>query len=80
MTAPSCKRPLTAEVLDAFREYHRREPSWGIFHVALDDGNYKSDAAPERWLDRTYTDEERRLAAIFAELSPSQRAKVAGRC
>lgn len=79
MTAPNCKLPLTEVILSAFRAYHRREVSWGIFHVCLDDGNWKLGPEPE-YPDRPYTDEERKLVAIFEQLTPTQRAKISDRC
>ncbi len=59
MTAPSCKRPLTDDIVDAFAAYYLLHPySWGTFHVCLEDGNWEVGA-----VDPT-TDEELALAAI----------------
>lgn len=71
MTAPHCKRPLTDEIVDAFAAYWLLHPySWGTFHVCLEDGNWTCGAVDPK------TDEERELAAIFDELTPSQRRKL----
>lgn len=66
---------LTPEIVERFRDYHRRHLAWGIFHVSLDDGNYECGAARER--DVNYTDEERELAALFNVMTPSQRRRLA---
>ena len=67
------KISVTPELVARFAAYHKHELAWGIFHVPLDDGNYKLDCAEPR------TDEERELAAIFRQLSITQRAKLARR-
>lgn len=58
--------------VEAFARYLSRNPSWGIFHVVMDDGNFDCDYRGE-----PATAEERELAAIFDAMTGSQRAKVA---
>lgn len=71
VTAPGARVALTPALVDRFASYHRRELSWGIFHVALDDDNYEADC------DEPRTDEERDLASLFRQMSRTQRAKLA---
>lgn len=77
MTAPRVDIPVTYELLERFKAYHNKHGAWGIFHVSLDDGNYRLGAAD---LDDSNTDEERELAAIFERLTPTQRRKIKGLC
>lgn len=83
MTAHRSKPTITPERIEWFARYHAAEPAWGEFHVVLDDGNYKSDAAP-------YHPSAEARAAIMAEwpadlrdavewfntLSPSQKKRL----
>lgn len=86
---------VTQEIVDRFADYHRREPSWGVLHVSLDDGNYDctiSDLLPglDEHLanqvagtgrcDRSpVTDEERELARLHDLMTPSQRRSLASK-
>lgn len=45
MTAHRQKPTITPERVTWFRAYYRENPSWGVFHVSLDDGNYDRGAA-----------------------------------
>lgn len=36
---PTLPKPTLPEVVDRFADYHRRNPSWGMLHSALDGGN-----------------------------------------
>jgi len=45
MTAHRTKPVLTHDRVRWFADYHGREPEWGVFHVALADGNYHCGAA-----------------------------------
>lgn len=45
MTAHRTKPTLTRDRVSWFADYYRREPEWGVFHVALSDGNYHCGAA-----------------------------------
>ena len=65
------KIPDCSVYVPAFASYYQNNPSWGIFHVVMDDGNWAMDHAPPA------TQEERLLAGIFNNLTPSQRRKVA---
>ncbi len=79
MTRPSAKINLTPELYGRFASYHRRELAWGVFHVWLDDDNYRIPVRAES-LPSDATDEERELWSIFCQLSPSQIARIAKRC
>lgn len=74
MTAPHCAQPITPEIVERFAAYYRKHPSWGAFHVCLDDGNWWASAFP---VDDD--DEERVLVAIFDRLTESQRRRLAGK-
>jgi len=82
MTKPSAKVTLTPEIYERFASYHRRNLAWGIFHVWLDDGNYKGKMPAWPWGTEPdeMTEEEHGLWGIFCQLSPSQMARIAGRC
>ncbi len=71
----SPKINLTPEIYQRFAEYYRRNVVWGIFHVALDDGNYDKDIK-ESSFNIITTAEEKELATIFNQLSHSQRKKL----
>ena len=79
MTAHREKPTLTPDRIAWFADYHRQHPSWGIFHVALDDGNYECGAAKESWAITPWTDAEREAAAWFDQLTPSQRRRLGQR-
>lgn len=79
---------MTPRLIEWFRRYRTDHPTWGVFHVWLDDGNYKipvvvSDAEIDHahpGASARYRAEVREMAATFARLSPSQRKKLAERC
>ncbi len=88
MTAHPPKAALiTPERLAWMRSYHRQCLGWGVFHVILDDGNWKSTAVlapgPEgaayhrernEWMDGI---EE--MVEWFNKLTPSQRRRLSSR-
>lgn len=82
MTRPSAKFTLTHEIYERFTDYHRHNLAWGIFHVWLDDGNYKGTMPEWPWGTKAeeMTDEEHELWAVFRQLSPSQISRLAKRC
>lgn len=79
MTAHRDKPTLTPDRVRWFADYHRRHPAWGIFHVALSDGNYEFGAAKEALARDAWTAEEREAAAWFDALTPSQRRRLGQR-
>lgn len=78
MTAPNVRIPVTPELLARFRAYHARHGAWGMFHTCLDDGNYSTftNDGVSTWPVEG-TEEERELASILEQLTPTQRAKIA---
>lgn len=73
MSAPPRKIHVTPEVVARFRDYHSRHSTWGAFHVVLDDGNF--DLEPQE--SDPWTAEERELATMLADMTQTQRAKIA---
>lgn len=70
-------RPSIPEVLDRFRAYHAKHPTWGALHVILEDGN-TSDAIVRDCAEHTKGDwEGKQLAAILLQMSPTQRGRLA---
>lgn len=63
------------DCLPEFAAYYARNPSWGVFHVVLDDGNTE-----DRWVTgtewRLETEEERRLHGLLKAMSRTQRDKL----
>lgn len=45
MTAHSPKPTITPERVEWFARYWWANPTWGVFHVCLDDGNWECGAA-----------------------------------
>ena len=67
------------DVLDRFRAYRERHPSWGALHVVLEDLNVGDDSV-RRCLDfaRDDADEEgHALAEILLTMSRTQRIRLA---
>ncbi len=85
MTAPSPVVQLTPEIHAYFKRYLERNLAWGIYHVWLDDCNWdlEVDEAPPCGWSQDYatpcTDEDRRMWALFREMTPSQRRRVRDR-
>lgn len=81
MTAHNEKPTLTPERVRWFAEYYKRNPAWGVFHVALDDGNYECGAAtwdPAAGLMRAaWPADLREAAEWFETLTKSQRRRLA---
>ncbi|ACL58840.1 hypothetical protein Mnod_3948 [Methylobacterium nodulans ORS 2060] len=72
-------RPTIPDVLDRFRSYHAREPSWGALHVVLDDINLTDahvrqgqDFARERGDEEGYA-----LGEILLKMTITQRLWLA---
>lgn len=66
---------VTPEWVARFAAYFQQNPAWGIFHVGLGDGNWKSGA----WRDEKrllWHPELVEMADYFDRLSPSQRRKL----
>lgn len=78
MTAHREKPTLTPDRIAWFARYYRRNPSWGIFHVALADGNYNFGSARES-RSTLWTTSESEAAAWFDALTPSQRRRLGQR-
>jgi hypothetical protein len=83
VSAPKPKVTLTPEVHAYFTAYLKKNPAWGIYHVFLDDGNY-GDVPEEPYAggwDQDYatpcTDEDRRMWALFRQMTPSQQRRIA---
>lgn len=79
---PPKARLITPELVDRFRRYHAEHPAWGALHVVLDDGNFKLPPIAVVGLarrDARGDAEGAELGVILAELTPSQRAKIAKR-
>lgn len=81
MTAHNAKEVLTPERIAWFAEYYKQNPSWGVFHVCLDDGNYKTGAVS---LERDggfagYPPDVQEAVRWFEKLSPSQRKRLGHR-
>ncbi len=64
--------PDVTRYVPDFAAYLALEPAWGIFHVALEDGNYDFGATDAE----DYSELEDHLAHIFSLLSPTQRSKL----
>ncbi len=81
MTAPVKRFTLTPEVYAYFSAYLAKNPAWGIYHVWLDDGNYKAEP-PEKPYDAgvAVTAEDLRMWELFRAMTPTQRKRVGERC
>lgn len=66
------KLELSQEIYEKFALYYLHNAAWGVFHVALGDGNYNFDVN----MTQT-TEQEKELIEIFNRLSYSQRKKLA---
>jgi hypothetical protein len=74
MTAHPDKPTLTPVRIEWFARYHLDNPAWGVFHVALDDGNFECGASD---LERdSWPNELREAAAWFDRLTRSQRVRL----
>lgn len=79
MTAHRSKPTITTQRIEWFARYYLSNPSWGIFHVSLADGNYKLGAAllsPEGFGRAYWSEELQDVARWFDRLTPSQRARL----
>lgn len=77
MTAHAPKPTITPERVAWFAAYLRANPSWGEFHVSLDDGNWCKAASSERPTDReSWPADVREAAAWFDTLTQSQRRRL----
>ncbi len=76
MNAPNKSIPDCTVFVEEFAMYLDLEPSWGIFHVSLDDGNYEFGAAEGRPDGEPFSEFEEHLIEVFDLLTPSQRQKV----
>jgi hypothetical protein len=73
MTAHREKPTITEEHVVWFATYKSDNPSWGVFHVCLDDGNWKLGASP----DREHLPLQVRIACEwFDQLTASQRRRL----
>lgn len=69
---------ITPERVRWFADYHVTHPEWGVFHVALEDGNYECGASdPGIWEGETQ--EVRFMADWFDGLTEDQREELARR-
>lgn len=61
------------DVVHLFRAYKQKHPTWGIFHVVLDDGNHEAG-----FLDivEATTREEKLLLKLLKDMSSTQRKKL----
>lgn len=77
MTAPRHK-PLSQEVKDRFAIYYSKNPTWGLLHIVLDDGNVRDahvdfcQQQAARFGDR----EAYELCDELFKMSKSQRMKL----
>jgi hypothetical protein len=78
MTAHTPKPTLTPERVAWFGAYRHANPSWGVFHVILDDGNWRLRVTDEQLQGQPEDVVEN--ARWFNALTPSQRARLAKRC
>lgn len=69
---------ITPERVRWFADYHATHPEWGVFHVALEDGNYECGASePGVWEGETQ--EVLFMADWFDVLTEDQREELARR-
>lgn len=71
---------FTAATVERFRAYHQEHPSWGVLHVALDDGNLDDDSVGSCI---TFAEEQRdveglSLALILRAMNAGQREYLEG--
>ena len=67
------------EVVPRFRRYYEHNPSWGVFHIVLDDDNH-SDSCARYCLflaSESGDTETIALAHLLQRLSRTQRGKLA---
>jgi len=72
------KITLTPDAYEWFANYLHKELAWGVFHVALDDGNYECDIESD-WIEPEHIEEWPGLmekVTFFNQLSYSQRKKL----
>jgi hypothetical protein len=74
MTAHKSKPTITPERVTWFREYHQANPAWGVFHVVLDDENWKLKIDDKQLNGQP--DDVVEAARWFNMLTPSQRARL----
>ena len=70
------------EVVDAFREYKKKNDVWGSLHIVLSDGNVR-DSDVEfcvAWSMAKGDVEGERLAKILLGMSKTQRYKISYMC
>jgi len=73
VTAHAVKAELiTPERVAWFAAYYQENPSWGIFHVCLCDGNWKLGSG-DPWDQRS---DVREACEFFNRLTPSQRGRL----
>lgn len=65
---------ITRERIEWFARYFFMNPSWGVFHVCLDDRNYKLGAS--EWQREAWSTELVEVVAWFEKLTPSQRSRL----
>lgn len=71
-------KPTIPEVVDRFRQYYDKNPTWGSLHIVLDDGNVHDDHV-QFCVDyaRIENDNEGlELALILLQMSKTQRIKL----
>jgi len=82
MTAHASKPTITPERLAWFARYHHRHAEWGVFHVALSDGNWTMTAQDDgrdewpvdvrehaEWFDKLTQSQRRRLGKKAEQLA-----------
>lgn len=78
MTAPFNK-PISTDDLERFKAYKLANPTWGIFHVVLEDKNVENKhvdtAAQKAYIAKDR--EAHHLANVLRGMSKSQRLKLA---
>jgi hypothetical protein len=72
------KPSLTPELKSRFAAYHKKNPTWGVLHVALDDGNIKDSDIQHciGYAIGTGDKEGESLAAALLAMSRTQRGKL----
>lgn len=65
---------ITPERVQWFANYYKANPSWGVFHICLEDGNWRLGAREDG--REAWPVDIREAAAWFDRLSPSQRRRL----
>lgn len=80
MTRP-LRPEVTDQVVELFRAYYERHPTWGSLHVVLDDANWSDETVAwcREWAIEKGDNEGWLLAQILLGYSKGQRHKIGER-